>query len=141
MGVLEELYWSDKCTPELSTLTADLKLQPQDVDPYWWYKLEAASPLLTKLGVGHNSTYLVMDGLHALINSIIAGKPFGYHPGAAECIIKFSHAILHERLGIASDQVENCIKPFKYEVEVDAWEWESGCKKTISLFEREVMLC
>jgi hypothetical protein len=47
MGVLKELYWSDKHALELSMLAADLKLQPQDVDPYWWYKLEAASPLLT----------------------------------------------------------------------------------------------
>jgi dynamin-like GTPase MGM1, mitochondrial len=141
MDVLEQLYWSDKRAPELSTLAADPKLQPQDVDPYWRYKLEAASSLLTKSGVGRDSTYLVADGLRALIDSIAAGEPFSYHPGAAERIVEFSHAILRERLGIASDQVENCIKPFKYEVEVDAREWESGREKTVALFEREVTLC
>ena len=141
MDVLEQLYWSDKRTAELSTLAADAKLQPEDVDPYWRYKLEAASSLLTKSGVGRDSSYLVADGLRALIDSIAAGAPFSYHPGAAERIVEFSHAILRERLGIASDQVENCIKPFKYEVEVDAREWESGREKTLSLFEREVVLC
>lgn len=118
MDVLEQLYWSDKRVAELTAAGSDPKVKAaEDLDPYWRYKLEAASSLLTKSGVGRDSTYLVADGLRALIDSIAAGEPFNHHPGTAERLIEFSHGILRERLGIASDQVENCIKPYKYEVE------------------------
>lgn len=141
MDVLEQLYWSDHRASELTTLAADPKLKPEDIDPYWRYKLEAASSLLTKSGVGRDSTHLVADGLRALIDSIAAGEPFSHHPTAADRIVEFSHAILRERLGIASDQVENCIKPYKYEVEIEPNEWEAGREKTVALFEREVAMC
>jgi hypothetical protein len=113
------------------------------VDSYWKYKLDAASSLLTKSGVGRDSTYLVADGLRHLIDSIAHGEPFTYHTEAVERIIEFSHAILRDRLGITSDQVENCIKPYKFksEVEVDDREWENGRRRSIELSEREVKMC
>jgi hypothetical protein len=49
--------------------------------------------------------------------------------------------ILRDRIGVTSDQVENCIKPFKYEVEVEPREWESGRERAVDLFENEVVMC
>ncbi|KAH7912348.1 P-loop containing nucleoside triphosphate hydrolase protein [Hygrophoropsis aurantiaca] len=141
MDVLEQLYWLDKRTPELGALAADAKIQPGDVEPYWKHKLEAASSLLTKSGVGRDSTLLVADGLRALIDSIASGEPFTFHPRAAERLIQFSHMILRDRIGVTSDQVENCIKPFKYEVDVDEREWEQGRGRSVTLFENEVTMC
>lgn len=141
MDVLEQLYWLDKRSPELGVLAADPQLKPEDVEPYWRHKLEAASSLLTKSGVGRDSTLLVADGLRALIDSIALGEPFTFHPRASERLIEFSHAILRDRIGVTSDQVENCIKPFKYEVEVEPREWETGREKAIDLFEKEVTMC
>ena len=141
MDVLEQLYWSDKRATELNTFAADLKLKPEAVEPYWRYKLEAASSLLTKSGVGRDSTHLVAEGLRALIESIATGEPFTHHPSAADRLIQFSHMILRDRVGVTSDQVENCIKPFKYEVEVEPQEWEVGRVKAVDLFEREVGMC
>ncbi|KIP08217.1 hypothetical protein PHLGIDRAFT_23637 [Phlebiopsis gigantea 11061_1 CR5-6] len=141
MDVLEQLYWSDRRTPELSDLAADPKVKPDAVESYWRYKLEAASSLLTKSGVGRDSTLLVADGLRGLIDSIAAGEPFTHHPRATERLIEYSHAILRERIGITSDQVENCIKPYKYEVEVDSREWEIGRTEAVQLFEKEMGLC
>ena len=141
MSVLEQLYWSDGRAAELSILGADSRVKPEDVEPYWRYKLEAASSLLTKSGVGRDSTLLVADGLRALIDSIAAREPFTFHPKAAERLIEFSHAILRDRIGVTSDSVENCIKPYKYEVEVDEREWEQGRTQAIDLFERELKLC
>ncbi|KDQ15868.1 hypothetical protein BOTBODRAFT_54352 [Botryobasidium botryosum FD-172 SS1] len=141
MNVLEQLYWSDKRIGELASLGADSKVRPEDLDPYWRYKLDAASSLLTKSGVGRDSTHLVADGLRALIDSIALGEPFNHHPVAADRIVEFSHAILRERLGVTSDQVENCIKPYKYEVEVDEREWQLGREKALALFEREAKMC
>lgn len=141
MAVLEQLYWSDKRTVELTALAGDPKVKPEAVEAYWRYKLDAASSLLTKSGVGRESTLLVADGLRALIDSIAAGEPFTHHPRATERLIQFSHMILRDRIGITSDQVENCIKPYKYEVEVDAREWELGRVDAVQLFEKEVGLC
>ncbi|KAG8970558.1 dynamin-like GTPase mgm1 [Tulasnella sp. 419] len=142
MDVLEQLYWSDKRTHELSALGNDPKIKTkEDLEAYWRYKLDAASSLLTKSGVGRDSTNLVADGLRALIDAIATSEPFNYHPTAAERIVQFSHAILRDRLNIASDQVENCIKPYKYEVEVEPREWEIGREKSVSLFEKELDLC
>ena len=141
MDVLEQLYWSDKRTAELDALGADSRVKPEDVESYWRYKLEVASSLLTKSGVGRDSTNLVADGLRALIDSIAAREPFTFHPKAAERLIEFSHAILRDRIGVTYDSVENCIKPYKYEVEVDEREWEKGRTQAIDLFERELKLC
>ena len=141
MDVLEQLYWSDKRAAELGALGVDPKVRPEDVEPYWRYKLEAASSLLTKSGVGRDSTNLVADGLRGLIDSIAAREPFTFHPKAAERLIEFSHAILRDRVGVTSDSVENCIKPYKYEVEVDEREWEQGRTQVIDLFDRESKMC
>ena len=141
MDVLEQLYWLDKRTPELNTLAADGKVTPESVEPYWRHKLDAASSLLTKSGVGRDSTLLVADGLRSLIDSIASGEPFSFHPRASERLIQFSHMILRDRIGVTSDQVENCIKPYKYEIEVDDREWASGRERAIDLFEKEVNMC
>ncbi|CAL1716580.1 unnamed protein product [Somion occarium] len=141
MDVLEQLYWTDKRVPELSSLAADPRVKPEDVEPYWRYKLEAASSLLTKSGVGRDSTLLVADGLRTLIDSIAAGEPFNHHPRASERLIEFSHAILRDRIGVTSDQVENCIKPYKYEIEVEPREWDSGRNESLTLYEKELVQC
>ena len=141
MDVLEQLYWLDKRAPELGQIAQDLKVKPEDVEPYWKHKLEAASSLLTKSGVGRDSTLLVADGLRALIDSIAQGEPFNHHPRAAERLIQFSHMILRDRIGVTSDQVENCIKPYKYDVEVEPREWEAGRDRAVQLFENEIVMC
>jgi dynamin-like GTPase MGM1, mitochondrial len=141
MDVLEQLYWSDKRVGEFTALGEDRRLKPDDVEPYWKYKLEAASSLLTKSGIGRDATLLVADGLRSLIDSITAGEPFSFHPRTSERLVEFAHTILRDRIPLTSDQVENCIKPYKYEVEVDEREWENGRKEAIMLFERELGMC
>ncbi|KAA1467676.1 hypothetical protein DENSPDRAFT_863145 [Dentipellis sp. KUC8613] len=140
MDVLEQLYWSDKRVNEFTAL-GESRTRPDEVEPYWRYKLEAASSLLTKSGVGRDSTLLVADGLRALIDSIAAGEPFTFHPRASERLVEFAHMILRDRIPLTADQVENCIKPYKYEVEIDEREWENGRKEAVQLFERELTMC
>ncbi|KAJ2929270.1 hypothetical protein H1R20_g7838, partial [Candolleomyces eurysporus] len=141
MDVLEQLYWLDKRAPELGALGQDPRLKPEDLEPYWHHKLEAASSLLTKSGVGRDSTIMVADGLRALIDSIASGEPFNCHPRAAERLIEFSHMILRDRIGVTSDQVENCIKPFKYDVDVEPREWEAGRERAVEMYEKELTDC
>lgn len=141
MDVLEQLYWLDKRVPELGDIAADGKVNRENVEPFWKHKLDAASSLLTKSGVGRDSTLLVADGLRGLIESIAATEPFNHHPQAAERLVQFSHHILRDRVGVTSDQVENCIKPYKYDIEVVDQEWERGRQRSIDLFEKESSMC
>ena len=141
MDILEQLYWMDKRTEELSRLGEDRKLKPEELASYWRFKLDTASSLLTKSGVGRDSTQLVAEGLRSLIDSIAMGEPFTHHPGAAERIVEFSHALLRERLNLTADQVENCIKPYKYEVEIEDREWDAGRARAERAFDIEVARC
>ncbi len=143
MDILEQLYFNDESRAnELSRLGDDRRLTNQDdIEQYWKYKLETASSLLTKSGVGRDSTGLVADGLRGLIDSIATGEPFSFHPSASERIVDFSHALLRDRMGVTADQVENCIKPYKYEVEVDEREWENGRARADRKFQEEMVLC
>ncbi|TRM56738.1 P-loop containing nucleoside triphosphate hydrolase protein [Schizophyllum amplum] len=141
MDVLEQLYWLDRRTPELNQLGQDLRKTADDVDPYWRHKLGAASSLLTESGVGRDATLLVADGLRTLIDSIAASERSNYHPRTAERLVEFSHAILRDRIGVTSDQVENCIKPFKYDVEVNEREWAVGREQAEKLSENELVTC
>ena len=136
LDILEQLYWTDARLPELSQI-GNTHITPDDVDKYWTYKLDTASSLLTKSGIGRDSTNLVSDGLRGLINSIAQGEPFSHHPDAANRITDFCHAILRERMGVTADQVENCIKPYKYEVEVDEREWSKGRERVLEVLDEE----
>lgn len=143
MDILEQLYWTDDArVQELTKLGDNRNLQSsEDVDSFWRYKLETASSLLTKSGVGRDSTGMVADGLRGLIDSIAAGEPFSFHPSATERIVDFSHGILRQRMGVTADQVENCIKPYKYEVEIEDREWEQGRQRADHKFADEIVLC
>lgn len=137
LNVLDSLYWADPRTPELATLADDRTLTEGDLDPTWVHKLETAKSLLTKSGIGRDSTALVADGLRLLIDQLAQSEPFSFHPFASEQIVQFSHSILRDRVGVTSDQVENCIKPYKYDVDLDDREWEMGRVRAEALMERE----
>jgi hypothetical protein len=170
MGVLEAVYWSDNrlSSGELNALASgdlkkalaitpapsaptnaygkyDAKELPttrelKDVETYWRHKLDAASSLLTKSGVGRDSTALVADGLRALIDNIVSTEPMNHHPIYAERITQLSHAILRQHLALTSDQVENSIKPFKHDVDVDLREWGVGVERSQALFDKEITM-
>jgi hypothetical protein len=137
LNVLDSLYWADPRTVELAALAEDRKLTEADVDPTWVHKLETAKSLLTKSGIGRESTTLVADGLRLLIDQLAQSEPFSFHPSASEQIVQFSHSILRDRVGVTSDQVENCIKPYKYDVDLDDREWEMGRVRAEALMDRE----
>jgi hypothetical protein len=140
LNTLEQLYWSDPRTAELSTQGDNRKMTPAELDSQWTHKLETAKSLLTKSGVGRDSTSLVADGLRQMVDTIASTEPFSFHPETAERIIQFSHSILRDRVGVTADQVENCIKPYKYDIEIDDREWEMGRVRAEALLAREMEL-
>jgi hypothetical protein len=103
--------------------------------------LELASSALTKSGVGRQTTQRVVDILTRTMEQLSDAEPFNHHPGAAETIKSMTHEILSDRSQATADQVENTIKPFKYEVECTDSEWAEGVKRAISLFQTELAMC
>ncbi|BGP57645.1 mitochondrial dynamin GTPase Msp1 [Rhodotorula sphaerocarpa] len=141
LDLLASQYWVDPRTPELGSLANDRSVTPEELDVYWQRKLDALSSSLTKSGIGRASTQLVVDAIRARLATLAAEEPLLYHPDATERINATADAILRERFTLTSDQVENSVKPFKYEVEVDRTEWETGRVQSVDLLQRELGMC
>ena len=161
MDILAQIYWQDSSEAgrleqlaDVSGKVEDLKakiarnpdLAKGQIDPdmIWRHKLDAATSALTKSGVGRTSTQLVVDAIRSHMSSNLTDEqPLINHPNTAERINGFSDTILRDRYSITADQVENCIKPYKYEVELDAEgkEWDKGRTDGIEVLQREIEMC
>ncbi|KAI9504062.1 P-loop containing nucleoside triphosphate hydrolase protein [Coemansia spiralis] len=132
MNVCAELYWSN---PGISGLSN------HEDDVYWNHQLDRASALLTKSGVGRWTTQMVVDLLMENVTSMVDVEPFMHHPDSRAAVLNFSNAILRSKYHPTVDQVENTIKPFKYEVEIEPHEWKKAQKRSGTLIENEIRLC
>lgn len=141
LDTLAQLYWTDARTGELGKLANDRKIKPEDLEALWSHKLDASTSALTKSGVGRLSTQLVTDIVRQQIARIAQEEPFSHHASAAERINALSDGILHDRFSLTAEQVENCVKPYKYEVDVDEKEWAAGREKAVELVGRELEMC
>ncbi|CAG8729137.1 45582_t:CDS:2, partial [Gigaspora margarita] len=133
MDLCAELYWTDN-------KIVDLPKAPTD-ELYWKYKLDMSSAALTKSGIGRTSTQLVVGVLMANMEKIALLEPLNNHPDISSKLLSLSNEILRNKFHTTSDQVENCVKPYKHEVECSEQEWTDGVKRTISLIEKELESC
>ncbi|KAI8326196.1 hypothetical protein GQ54DRAFT_294894 [Martensiomyces pterosporus] len=113
----------------------------EEDDAYWDHQLDRASALLTKSGVGRWTTQMVADLLMDNVASMVDTEPFVHHPETRSAVLNFSHEILRNKYHATVDQVENTIKPFKYEVEVEPHEWRKAQKRAATLIDNEIRLC
>ncbi|KAE8257055.1 hypothetical protein A4X13_0g2607 [Tilletia indica] len=141
MDILAQMYWDEPRVGELAQLAEQRRVGPEDLDRFWQYKLDASTSGLTKAGVGRLSTQIVVDELRTRLESLAQTEPLNHHADAQERILAYGTAILRDRFGLTADQVENCVKPFKYEVEVEPREWEAGRERSLALFDRELKMC
>ncbi|KAH8917640.1 hypothetical protein BT69DRAFT_1226545 [Atractiella rhizophila] len=143
LDILAQMYWNDSKSAELSKLATDgVKGNADDIlDQVWKHKLDASTSALTKSGIGRASTQLVVEAIRSHVSTIANAPPLSSHPRAAEQIIALADAILRDRYAITSDQVENCLKPFKYEIEMEDKEWDVGKTRSIDLIETELKMC
>ncbi|KAL8729278.1 MAG: hypothetical protein Q9181_005057 [Wetmoreana brouardii] len=145
LDLLSQRYWNK--------LVNDLKPPPPELDPlstltkngedsvYWHRKLDASTSSLTKLGIGRLATTVVANALQSEVDRLIARSTFASHPYAKEAITAASNGILNERFYSTSDQVENCIKPYKYEIEVEDSEWAKGRQSIVNVLRKELKDC
>ncbi|KAJ2082444.1 mitochondrial dynamin GTPase Msp1 [Coemansia sp. RSA 988] len=110
-------------------------------DMYWGHQLDRASALLTKSGVGRWTTQMVVDLLMDSVVSMVDTEPFVHHPDTRAAVLNFTHTILRNKYHPTVDQVENTIKPFKYEIEIEPHEWNKARKRSTVLVDNEIRLC
>lgn len=145
MDLLAQRYWNkpivDLSTPlpELDPLSDLPKADPESL--YWRRKLDASASALTKLGIGRLATTVVANSLQNHVDNLVASSTFASHPYAQKAIIEAYSGILNDRFFSTSDQVENCIKPYKFEIEVEDAEWNKGRENVSRVLKEELKAC
>jgi len=145
LDVLAQRYWNKPIEnlssplPELDPLSDLPKADPESI--YWHRKLDASTSSLTKLGIGRLATTVVANALQSEVERLLTSSSFSAHPFARSAITDASSGILNDRFYSTSDQVENCIKPYKFEIEVDGTEWTRSRQNVSEVLKRELKAC
>ncbi|KAF2453131.1 mitochondrial dynamin GTPase [Lineolata rhizophorae] len=140
LNLLAQRYWNrpvEDLTPPLSETDPLSSLPKSDPENQLWHlKLDASSASLTKVGIGRLATTVVADALQAHIDRLISGSTFAAHPFARQAITEASTSILKDLSYDISDELEICIKPYKYRIDLDDIEWARG-RDNISMVLKE----
>jgi len=144
LNLLAQRYWNrpfDDLSvpfPETDPLTNLAKADIDGEDQIWQIKLDSSSAALTKLGVGRLATNVVASALQAHIDRLITNSRFAAHPFARQAITDASTSILKDLSYDISDELEICIKPYKYRIEVEDNEWAKGRENVTAVLKDEL---
>ncbi|KTW28975.1 hypothetical protein T552_01606 [Pneumocystis carinii B80] len=133
LNLLAERYWLDQSICNSPKKSFD--------DAYWKHKLDTSISSLTKLGVGRLVTDLLTSIIASEMEKISQENQFKVHPYVKQCIVQLTQDILKEKYHSTVEQVENSIKPYKYEIDVDEDEWELGRKRSQEILKKEIKMC
>lgn len=140
LDLLAERYWnklnSENSEPDLKELPS-----ASSTDLYWVRKLDLATSSLTKSGIGRSSTALITRSLLTELDNIIDNTPLRTHPMARATVKESAQSVLNTRFFSTADQVENCIKPYKYEIELEDREWSAARENSLKLLKEELKQC
>ncbi|KAI2773467.1 dynamin family protein [Daldinia loculata] len=145
LDLLAARYWNkpiyDLSAPiaEPNNLADLPKADPNSL--YWRRQLDASTSALTKLGVGRLATNVVASSIQSHIDALISQSTFVNHPYARQAITEAASSILNDRFYSTSDQVENCIKPFKFEIDMEEREWTTGREHVQGVLKKELSAC
>ncbi|KAI9896231.1 hypothetical protein N3K66_008403 [Trichothecium roseum] len=145
LDLLAARYWNkpiEGLYPTKSELDNIADLPKADPDSLYWHRqLDASTSALTKLGVGRLATSVVATSIQSQIDHLVDQSSFSNHPFARNAITEATATILNERYYSTSDQVENCIKPYKFEIDIDDREWTQGRDRVQSVLKKELSAC
>jgi replication fork clamp-binding protein CrfC len=145
LDLLAARYWNkpidglSPAKPEPDSLADLPKADPESL--YWHRQLDASTSALTKLGVGRLATTVVASAIQNHIHRLIDQSSFASHPFARETIMEAASTILNERYYSTSDQVENCIKPYKFDIDIEDREWAQGREHVGGVLKKELHDC
>lgn len=145
LDLLAQRYWNKPITdlspppPEVDSLAELPKADPNSL--YWHRQLDACTAGLTKMGVGRLATTVVANNIQKRIDELIAQSTFVNHPFARQAIQEAASSILNDRFYSTSDQVENCIKPYKFDIDMEDREWSHGRDHVVGVLKNELQAC
>ncbi|KAK3708519.1 mitochondrial dynamin GTPase Msp1 [Vermiconidia calcicola] len=152
LNLLAQRYWNkpveslrprdaiEDGVPLQQPLEALPKAKPEDM-ALWNLKLDASTSTLTKLGIGRLATGVTAQSLQESIQDLLKGSTFNAHPFAIKAITDASESILRDLSFETSDELEICVKPYKYRVEVDAATWKKGRDNVTEILKGELKDC
>lgn len=147
LNLLAQRYWNrpfDDLSvpfPDPDPLSSLAKADIDGDDQIWKIKLDSSSAALTKLGVGRLATSVVANALQAHIDRLVSNSRFAAHPFARQAINEASTSILKDLSYDISDELEICIKPYKYRIEVEDNEWLKGRENVTNVLKDELKVC
>ncbi|KAI1746264.1 mitochondrial dynamin GTPase [Xylaria scruposa] len=145
LDLLAAKYWNKPIydlsvpPPEPDSLADLPKADPDSL--YWRRRLDASTSALTKLGVGRLATNVVASSIQSHVDNLISQSTFVNHPFARQAITEAASSILNDRFYSTSDQVENCIKPFKFDIDMEEREWNAGRDHVQGVLKKELQAC
>jgi GTP-binding protein EngB required for normal cell division len=145
LNLLAQRYWN-KPVPDLAPTVPETdplsELPKADSEhPLWHLKLDASSSTLTKLGIGRLATTVIANALQAHVDRLVATSTFAAHPFARKAITEASTTILRDLSYDISDELEICIKPYKYRIELEDAEWNRGRENIGNVLKDELRVC
>lgn len=147
LDLLAQRYWNkpiedlSPAPPDPNPLSSLPRNPRANEDPYWRRQLDASTSALTKSGIGRAATTAVAAALQSHVDTLVARSTFAAHPSARNAIAEACSGILNDRFYSTSDQVENCIKPFKFDVELSDAEWTQGRDHVTHVLNKELAAC
>lgn len=147
LNLLAQRYWNrpiDDLSPMegqgiVETLKELPKADPED--QLWRLKLDASTASLTKLGIGRLATTVAAESLDAHVERLITMSTFSSHPFARTTINQAANAILHDLSYDTSDELEICVKPYKYRIDLEDFEWARGRENVTTTLKGELKDC
>lgn len=147
LNLLAQRYWNrpfddlSQPLPETDPLSSLVKADPEGENQIWQIKLDSSSAALTKLGVGRLATSVVASAIQAHIDRLVANSRFAAHPFARQAISEASTSILKDLSYDIADELEICIKPYKYRIELEDSEWARGRENVTAVLKDELKVC
>jgi hypothetical protein len=83
----------------------------------------------------------VASALQSHIDRLTANSTFSAHPFARQAISEASTSILRDLSYDISDELEICIKPYKYRTELNDAEWAQGRENITKVLKEELTHC
>jgi dynamin-like GTPase MGM1, mitochondrial len=145
LNLLAQRYWNKPIEdlslplPDPDPLSSLPKSDPEH--PLWQLKLDASTGSLTKLGLGRLATTVIANSLQAHVDRLISQSTFSAHPFARQAITEASTNILRDLSYDISDELEICIKPYKYRIDLSDSEWDRGRQNIQSVLKEELRVC
>lgn len=93
------------------------------------------------MGIGRLSTMLTTNAILKELDNILESTQLKNHELIKDLVSNTAINVLNSKYYSTADQVENCIKPFKYEIDLEERDWSLARQHSISLMKEELRQC